>query len=94
MTTDEGGADPAEYLAKYIVDRVSTTAVVWLGTTMGCAECHDHKYDPISQKEFYQLYAFFHNVPEKGLDGIRDGNPAPIIRLARRSGMTPAVRNG
>ncbi|HYV25901.1 MAG TPA: DUF1549 domain-containing protein, partial [Candidatus Eisenbacteria bacterium] len=81
MTTDEGGADPAEYLAKYIVDRVSTTAVVWLGTTMGCAECHDHKYDPISQKEFYQLYAFFHNVPEKGLDGIRDGNPAPTIRI-------------
>src|SRR4051812_45039724 len=77
MTNDEGGADPDEYLAKYIVDRVSTTANVWLGTTLGCAECHDHKYDRISQKEFYQFYAFFHNVPEKGLDGTRTENPLP-----------------
>ena len=81
MTTDEGGADPNEYLTKYIVDRVNTTATVWLGTTIGCAECHDHKYDPISQKEFYQLYAFFHNVPEKGLDGARDRNPAPSVQV-------------
>src|SRR5258706_6885771 len=77
MTNDEGGADADQYLAKYIVDRVSTTANVWLGTTLGCAECHDHKYDRISQKEFYQFYAFFHNVPEKGLDGTRTENPLP-----------------
>jgi len=81
MTNDEGGADPDEYLAKYVVDRVSTTAQVWLGTTMGCAECHDHKYDPISTKEFYQFYAFFHSIPEKGLDGTRVRNPAPVLKV-------------
>jgi hypothetical protein len=81
MTNDEGGADPDEYMAKYVVDRVSTTAQVWLGTTLGCAECHDHKYDPISTKEFYEFYAFFHNVPEKGLDGTRVRNPAPVLKV-------------
>ena len=81
MTNDEGGADPEEYLAKYVVDRVSTTAQVWLGTTLGCAECHDHKYDPITAKEFYQFYAFFHSVPEKGLDGTRVKNPAPVLKV-------------
>ncbi|HEY0550002.1 MAG TPA: DUF1553 domain-containing protein [Verrucomicrobiae bacterium] len=81
MTTDEGGVDPEEYIAKYQVDRVSTTAQVWLGTTMGCAECHDHKYDPISQREFYQFYAFFNGIPEKGLDGTRTKNPAPVLRV-------------
>jgi hypothetical protein len=80
MVNFEGGADPAEYLAKYIVDRVTTTATVWLGTTLACAECHDHKYDPFSQKEFYQLYAFFHNVPEQGLDGQRE-NPKPSLKV-------------
>jgi hypothetical protein len=81
MTNDEGGADPDEYLSKYQVDRVSTTGAVWLGTTVGCAECHDHKYDPLTQKEFYQLYAFFHNVPEKGLDGTRVENPLPRLSV-------------
>lgn len=81
MTNDEGGADPDEYLAKYVVDRVNTTAQVWLGSTVGCAECHDHKYDPISTKEFYQFYAFFHSVPEKGLDGTRVRNPAPVLKV-------------
>ncbi len=81
MTNDEGGADPKEYLSKYVVDRVSTTAQVWLGTTLGCAECHDHKYDPISTKEFYQFYDFFHSVPEKGLDGTRVRNPAPVLKV-------------
>ena len=81
MTTDEGGADPQEYLTKYVVDRVATTASVWLGSTMNCAECHDHKYDPITQKDFYQFYAFFHNVPEKGLDGTRTSNPAPSLKV-------------
>src|SRR3954464_3373900 len=82
MTNDEGGADPAEYLAKYIVDRVNTTATVWLGTTIGCAECHDHKYDRVTQKDFYQLYAFFHNVPETGLDGTRVENPKPRMMVS------------
>ena len=81
MTTDEGGIDPEEYLTKYQVDRVSTTAQVWLGSTLGCAECHDHKYDPLTQKEFYQFYAFFNGLPEKGLDGTRVKNPGPVLRL-------------
>jgi hypothetical protein len=80
MVNFEGGADPDEYLTKYIVDRVSTTATVWLGSTLACAECHDHKYDPFSQKEFYQLYALFHNVPEKGLDG-KETNPVPSMKV-------------
>jgi hypothetical protein len=81
MTTDEGGVDPEEYLTKYQVDRVSTTAQVWLGTTLGCAECHDHKYDPITTREFYQFYAFFNSIPEKGLDGTRTRNPAPVLKV-------------
>jgi len=79
MTNDEGGADPDEYLNKYVVDRVNTLGAVWLGMTVGCAECHDHKFDPIGNREFYRLYAFFHNVPEKGLDRIRTDNPPPRL---------------
>ncbi len=79
MTNDEGGADPDEYLNKYVVDRVNTLGSVWLGLTVGCTECHDHKYDPMTTKEFYRLYAFFHNVPEKGLDRIRTDNPPPRL---------------
>lgn len=80
MVTFEGGADPNEYQTKYVVDRVVTTATVWLGTTLACTECHDHKYDPFTQKEFYQLYAFFNNIPEKGLDGSKT-NPVPSIKV-------------
>ncbi len=79
MTNDEGGADPDEYLNKYVVDRVNTLGAVWLGMTVGCSECHDHKYDPLSSREFYRFYAFFHNVPEKGLDRIRTDNPPPRL---------------
>ncbi len=79
MTNDEGGADPDEYLNKYVVDRVNTLGSVWLGMTVGCTECHDHKYDPMASREFYKLYAFFHNVPEKGLDRIRTDNPPPRL---------------
>ncbi|HWY86896.1 MAG TPA: PSD1 and planctomycete cytochrome C domain-containing protein, partial [Gemmataceae bacterium] len=83
MINFEGGAIPQEYHNAYIVDRVNTTATVWLGLTIACAQCHDHKYDPISQKEFYQLYAFFHNVPENGLDGSK-GNAAPVLKAPTR----------
>ena len=79
MINFEGGAIPEEYHNAYIVDRVVTTGTVWLGLTLSCAQCHDHKYDPISQREFYQLYAFFHNVPESGLDGSR-GNASPSLK--------------
>jgi hypothetical protein len=70
MVNFEGGADPAEYHSKYLVDRVCTTATVWMGTTIACAECHDHKFDPISTKDFYQFYAFFNNVRRKGWTAI------------------------
>ena len=81
MTNDEGGADPDEYLNKYVVDRVNTVGAVWLGLTVGCTECHDHKYDPLTTREFYRMYAFFHNVPEKGLDRIRTDNPPPRLPM-------------
>jgi len=80
MINFEGGAIPEEYLNEYVIDRVETTATTWLGLTMGCARCHSHKYDPISQKEFYQFYAFFNSVPEVGLDG-RVGNAVPMLSL-------------
>ena len=79
MINFEGGAIPQEYHNAYIIDRVNTTGTVWLGLSVACVQCHDHKFDPISQKEYYQLYAFFHNVPENGLDGSK-GNAAPLIR--------------
>ncbi len=81
MINFEGGADPDEYHTAYVMDRVNTTSTVFLGLTVACAQCHDHKYDPVTQKDFYSLYAFFNNVPENGLDG-RKGNAAPMLRLA------------
>jgi mono/diheme cytochrome c family protein len=75
-TSSEGGADAKEYLAKYAVDRVNTTAAVWLGVTLHCAECHDHKYDPFTTREYYQLFAFFNQVPE---DALYRGNDAPPV---------------
>ncbi|MBO0857965.1 MAG: DUF1553 domain-containing protein [Chloracidobacterium sp.] len=98
MINFEGGAIPEEYLNEYVIDRVETTATTWLGLTMGCARCHSHKYDPISQKEFYQFYAFFNNVPEVGLDG-RTGNAAPMISLpteeqkAEQRRLTDAIQD-
>jgi mono/diheme cytochrome c family protein len=80
MINFEGGAIPEEYQTAYIVDRVNTTGTVWLGLTVGCAQCHDHKYDPIKQKEYYQLYAFYNNIPENGLDGQK-GNAVPVLKI-------------
>jgi len=74
----EGGIIPEEYAVEYVVDRVDTTATVWMGLTLGCARCHDHKYDPFTQKEFYQVFAFFNNVPEKG-KAWKYGNSPPFI---------------
>ena len=62
----EGGIVPEEFLVENVVDRVSTTGTVWMGLTLGCARCHDHKFDPITQKEFYEIYAYFNNIPERG----------------------------
>ena len=69
--TIEGGVIGEEYRTEYVMDRLITTSSVWMGLTVGCARCHDHKYDPISQKEFYQLYAFFNLVPERGQSGFQ-----------------------
>ena len=61
MTNEEGGIDPEEAHYEVLVDRVNTTAAVWLGSTLGCAQCHNHKYDPFSQKDYYRMMAFFGN---------------------------------
>ena len=74
----EGGIVPEEYAVEYVVDRVDTTSTVFLGLTVGCARCHNHKFDPITQKEFYQLFAYFNNVPEHG-KFRRVGNSPPYI---------------
>ena len=81
VTTSEGGAIPEEFAARYAVDRVEAMSTVWLGLTTGCAACHDHKYDPISQREFYQLYAFFNNFDEDPMDGNALYHP-PVLKLS------------
>lgn len=78
----EGGIIPEEYQVEYVVDRVDTTATVWLGLTIGCARCHDHKYDPIAQKDYYKLFAYFNNLPESGR-AIKEGNSPPLIKAPR-----------
>lgn len=78
-TSAEGGIVPEEFRVEYVADRAETTSTVWLGLTMGCARCHDHKYDPISQRDFYRMFAFFNNVPEKGLV-YNWGNDEPLIK--------------
>ena len=75
----EGGIVEEEYAVEYVVDRVDTTSTVWLGITMGCARCHDHKYDPFTQKEFYGMFAYFNNVPEKG-KAFKYGNSPPFVK--------------
>jgi hypothetical protein len=67
MINEEGGITPEEFLAEYTADRVETTATVWLAQTFNCTRCHDHKFDPFTQRDFYSLKAFFHNVSEKGV---------------------------
>jgi hypothetical protein len=77
MMTREGGAQPQEYLAKYAADRVRAVSTAWLGSTMACAECHDHKFDPFSAKDFYSLAAFFADVKQWGVysDYVYTPNP-------------------
>jgi hypothetical protein len=88
--TIEGGVIDEEYRTEYVIDRVVTTSTVWLGLTMGCARCHDHKYDPISQREFYEFFAYFNQVPERGLQGF---NPKLKITSPLQSKRLTAAEN-
>jgi hypothetical protein len=76
LTNTEGGTNPEEFRSAAIVDRVNTTLQVWMGTTIACAQCHNHKYDPLSQKEYYQLYAIFNNTEDSNA-----GNDVPTLTL-------------
>ncbi|HUP82378.1 MAG TPA: DUF1549 domain-containing protein, partial [Pirellula sp.] len=75
----EGGIVPEEYAVEYVIDRVDTTATVWLGLTMGCVRCHDHKFDPFTQDEYYKLFAYFNNIPELGRY-LKYGNTPPLVK--------------
>ena len=92
-TTDEGGAIAEEYRVEYAVDRVKTTSTVWLGLTMECSQCHDHKYDPISQKDYYRFYSFF-NVSADGGMQTRNGNADPVVKVPdpQKEAKLPATR--
>ncbi|ADB19199.1 protein of unknown function DUF1549 [Pirellula staleyi DSM 6068] len=81
VSTSEGGSINDEVLVRYGVDRVETTSTVFMGLTMGCAVCHDHKFDPLTQKDFYSLFAFFSGVAENAMDG-NALSPPPIMKLA------------
>lgn len=83
MITAEGGAQDREYRAKYAADRVRNASAVWLGVTLGCAECHDHKYDPLSTRDFYRFSAFFADLNEKGFydRGYPAGDWGPALTL-------------
>ena len=74
----EMGIIPEEFFVENVVDRVSTTGTVWMGLTVGCARCHDHKFDPLKQKEFYQLFAYFNSIAESGI-GQKTGNTPPLV---------------
>ena len=83
--SEEGGIQDAEYLAKYQAERVRTTSAAWLGSTMACCECHDHKFDPFTAKDFYSFAAYFSDILEKGAWN-NDGS----IRKTRRNGPSKA----
>lgn len=80
MLNGEGGRIPEESRVEYVVDRVDTTATLFLGLTMACARCHDHKYDPLSMKDYYRLYAYFNSIAETGAVD-RDGSANPVLTL-------------
>jgi mono/diheme cytochrome c family protein len=82
QTTEEGGAQPKEYEQKYLADRVRNVSTVWMAATMGCCQCHDHKFDPFSQKDFYSMGAFFADVQEASVGKREPGMPVPDAKQA------------
>jgi hypothetical protein len=83
MINQEGGVDQEQYRVEAVFDRVATTGTVWLGLTIGCAQCHDHKYDPVSQREYYQIFAFYNNQEEPAMRVVPQGE---VERYRRISG--------
>jgi hypothetical protein len=88
LTNTEGGTTPEEFRSAAVVDRVNTTMQVWMGTTIGCAQCHNHKYDPFSQKEYYQLYAILNNTEDRNSG---DDFPTITVALAGREAELSAI---
>jgi hypothetical protein len=84
LSTEEGGAQPKDYRARMLTDRVRSVGTVWLGQTTGCAQCHDHKFDPFTTRNFYQLAAFFADVNEADIGRREDGMPVPDLNQARQ----------
>ncbi len=80
LTNREGGVDTEEFRIAEVVDRTNTLGTVWLGLTVGCAQCHDHKYDPLSQKEYYQLFAFFNTLKEEDIEAPLPGERGEYLR--------------
>ena len=106
MTNTEGGTDDEEFRVAAVKDRIDTTMQVWMGLTMGCAKCHSHKYDPITQKEYYRFYAFFNQtadndqpderptlaVPSAGAAGAESSHRRPHRRAEKTTGRAVARR--
>ena len=80
LTNREGGIDNKQFEFENAIDRTNTVAATWMGLTAGCAQCHDHKYDPFSQKDYYQLFAFFENLEEKDIDAPLPGELGPYLK--------------